>query len=57
MNFNFETSRVDCIHFLFAGSKLTYMVAIVGGHITAHLSHILVVIRLKTKQNSIWPKV
>ena len=35
-------------------AKLTYLVAIIGGHVTAKLPHIL---RFMTKQNSIWSKV
>ena len=35
-------------------ANLTYLVAIVGGHVTAGLPPI---VRFKTKQNSIWSKV
>ena len=35
------------------GSKLT-LVAKYGGHITAHLPSVQVVVRFKTKQNPIW---
>ena len=34
-------------------AKLTYLAAIIGGHVTAKLPHIL---RFMTKQNSIWSK-
>ena len=36
------------------GSKITYLVAKNGCHITAHMSPALVVVGFKTKQNSIW---
>ena len=39
-----------------AGSKLTYQVANIGGHKSAHLTLVLVVVRFKTKQHSIWSK-
>ena len=38
------------------GSKLTYLVAKFGGHITAHLSSVQLIVRFKTKQNPIWSK-
>ena len=38
------------------GSKLTYLVAKFGGLITAHLPPALVVVKFKTKHNSIWSK-
>ena len=38
------------------GSKLTYLVAKISGHITAHLPSALIVVRFKTTQNSIWSK-
>ena len=38
------------------GSKLTYLVATIGGHVTAHLPPAPVVVKFKTKQNSIWSK-
>ena len=34
-------------------AKLTYLVAIIGGHVTAKLPHI---VRFMTKQNSVWSK-
>ena len=34
-------------------AKLTYLVAIIGGHVTAKLPHI---VRFMIKQNSIWSK-
>ena len=34
------------------GSKLTYLVGKIGGHLKAHLSPILVIVRLRTKQYS-----
>ena len=38
------------------GSKITYLVAKIGCHITAHMSPALAVVGFKTKQNSIWSK-
>ena len=38
------------------GSKLTYLVAKIGGHVIAHLPSVQVVVRFKTKQNPIWSK-
>ena len=36
--------------------KLIYLVAKFGGHITAHLPSVQVVVRFKTKQSPVWSK-
>ena len=44
------------LHGAEVGSRLTYLVAETGGHVTAQLLPVLVVVRSKTKQNSILSK-
>ena len=39
------------------GSKNNILVAKFGGHITAHLPPVHILVRFKTKQNSIWLKM
>ena len=53
LEINFFASSKHLLPGAEVGCKL---VAKTGGHITAQLPPVLVVVRFKTKQNSIWPK-
>ena len=52
-NLPFLLEASTCYPIFKVVAKLTYVVAIIGGHVTARL---LPIIRFMTKQNSIWSK-
>ena len=53
---NFFASSKHLLPGAEAGSKLTYLVAKIGGCITILLPPALIVVKFKAKQNSIWSK-